>query len=536
MVALHPYQEEARDLILDRKQVLVAYDCGLGKTPTTILSIEELMSRGEIENPVLVVALSSLKYQWSKEVAKFAPESGSVVIDGTPAQRNKQYADLENWAEDGIDYVVANYEQITRDWDFFSSFQWGAIVADEATAIKSFRSKRAKALKKLGADVPVRIALTGTPMENGKPEEVFSIMQFVDPTVLGRFDHFDKTFIVRNRSGWVERYRNLPTLNKTLEKATVRKKQTDADVAPYLPSVRDMEPTEVQWDRSGWKLYQVVSRDLLATLDEAAELFGTGWTFNVAAHYGAQNDNSFDPVEAELRGRIMTQVQALRMLCVAPELVKISAEKFGSRITGDEIVPGSGSEYAYVLRERGLLDGPLASPKIKLVGEYLNDFLDVNEDNKAVVFSAFVDTLPMIGGSIREGYVLFHGGMSAKEKEAAKEKFQTDPGTRVLVSSDAGGYGVDLPQANLLVNCDLPWTAGAAVQRNSRIIRASSRWPSVRIDRFLMADSLEQRQWEALTHKSAVAGAVIDGVGYDDKGGVTTSVSSLRDVVSKIFD
>lgn len=106
----------------------------------------------------------------------------------------------------------------------------------------------------------------------------------------------------------------------------------------------------------------------------------------------------------------------------------------------------------------------------------------------------------------------------------------------MLISSDAGGFGVDLPQANLLVNVDLPWTSGAALQRNSRIIRASSTWPSVRLDRFLMSQSLELRQWEALTHKSAVAAAVMDGTGYDDKGGVTTSVSSLRDVISVIFD
>ena len=536
MVALHPYQEEARDLIVDRKQALVAYGCGLGKTPTTILSMEELMDRREIDAPVLIVALSTLKYQWEKEIAKFAPESTAVVIDGTPAQREKQYADLQNWAEDGIDYVVANYEQITRDWDFFSGFRWGAVVADEATAIKSFRSKRAKAMKALSKGIPVRVALTGTPMENGKPEEIFSIMEFVDPAVLGRFDLFDKTFIVRNRSGWVERYRNLPTLHQTLSKASVRKKQTDADVAPYLPAVRDMEPVEVPWDKAGWKLYQEVSRELLNVLDEAAELFGSAWSFNVAAHYGNQSDSDYDPVENEIRGRIMTRVQALRMLCVAPELLSISAEKFSSRIVGDAIIDGSGSEYAYLLKQKGFLDGKIGTPKLDLVGKYLNEFLDLNPDNKAVVFSSFVDTLPMIAGKVSYESELFHGGMNAKEKERAKERFQTDPDVRVLVSSDAGGYGVDIPQANLLINCDLPWTAGAAVQRNSRIIRASSTWPSVRIDRFLMADSLEQRQWESLNHKDAVAGAVMDGVGYDDRGGVANSVSSLRAVLSAIFE
>ena len=77
--------------------------------------------------------------------------------------------------------------------------------------------------------------MTGTPIENGKPEELYSIMQFIDPKVLGRFDLFDKTFIVRNHFGGVEKYRNLTTLSKTLATASVRKRQQDPDVAPYLP-------------------------------------------------------------------------------------------------------------------------------------------------------------------------------------------------------------------------------------------------------------------------------------------------------------
>jgi SNF2 family DNA or RNA helicase len=82
--------------------------------------------------------------------------------------------------------------------------------------------------------VQIKFALTGTPIENGRPEEIFSIMQFVDSTVLGRFDIFDKTFIVRNYFGGVERYRNLPTLHNVLAKNSVRKSQKDEDVKTLL--------------------------------------------------------------------------------------------------------------------------------------------------------------------------------------------------------------------------------------------------------------------------------------------------------------
>jgi hypothetical protein len=84
-----------------------------------------------------------------------------------------------------------------------------------------------------------------------------------------------------------------------------------------------------------------------------------------------------------------------------------------------------------------------------------------------------------------------------------------------------------LPQANLLVNYDLPWSAGKAVQRNSRIRRASSKWPSVIIQDFLVLNSIEERQFEMLNQKNLVADAVVDGTGINIKGGVDLTVGSL---------
>jgi SNF2 family DNA or RNA helicase len=126
------------------------------------------------------------------------------------------------------------------------------------------------------------------------------------------------------------------------------------------------------------------------------------------------------------------------------------------------------------------------------------------------------------------GSAPYTGQMNAKEKEESKISFQTDPDVRVLVSSDAGGYGVDLPQANLLINYDLPWNAGLAVQRNGRIMRASSTWKSIVIQDILMQGSIEERQHALLEQKSAVANAVVDGEGINDRGGVNLTAGSLR--------
>jgi superfamily II DNA or RNA helicase len=130
------------------------------------------------------------------------------------------------------------------------------------------------------------------------------------------------------------------------------------------------------------------------------------------------------------------------------------------------------------------------------------------------------------------GAVAYTGEMNAVKKEDAKVKFQTRSHIRVLVSSDAGGYGVDLPQANLLLNYDQPWSAGLAVQRNGRINRTSSEWSTITIQDILIKDSIEQRQFDMLQQKKSVANAVIDGEGINSSGGVDLTVGSLINFLS----
>jgi SNF2 family DNA or RNA helicase len=509
---LKPYQVEAVERMVERKKMLVAYEMGLGKTCMTIASVEELKDNGVITKPVLVIALSSLKYQWQKEIQKFS-DSTTTVIDGSKAVRAKRW-------EERTDYVICNYETVVGDWDLIQDQEWGAIVCDEATAIKGFKSKRSKAVKKLSASVPIRFALTGTPIENGRPEEVYSIMQFVDSTLLGRFDLFDQTFIVRNHFGGVQRYRNLPLFHEKMKSSSVRKVQTDADVAPYLPDTIHRDPMFIAFDKKTSSLYNFIADELSNELFEAQQLLGAN--FSLMAHYG-HDSKPGSPVD-QLRGSIMSKITALRMLCDDPTLLHKSADKFDEHL-------GEGSAYVNSLKTRGLLEGVTKTPKLDALKTYVNDHLDTDPEAKVVIFTSWVGMLESIQEAV--GGTLYTGYMNAKEKEASKTKFLTDPECRVFISSDAGGYGVDLPIANLLVNYDLPWSAGLAVQRNGRIKRASSRWPSITIQDMLIADSIEERQHDMLQQKNAVADAVIDGQGINAKGGVDLTVGSLIGFLQK---
>ena len=530
---LKPYQPEAVDKMVERGKVLVAYEMGLGKTCMTIAAIEKMREEEGLVKPVLVIALASLKYQWQSEIKKFS-NATSIVIDGNKTTRTTQYVDAGY-----NNYVITNYESIVNDWDILKHLDFGAIVCDEATAIKGFRSKRTKKVKELAANIPVRFALTGTPIENGKPEELYSIMQFVEPGLLGRFDLFDKTFIVRNNFGGVQRYRNLPLLHEKIKAASVRKAQSDPDVAPYLPATIHLDPIRVKLDKKSVDLYEKISMDLTNELKEAQDLFGGG--FSIEAHYG-QGWAAGSPADA-LRGSIMSKITALRMLCDSPNLLVESSTKFKSGwtdIDGERVaIEGAkgGSAYVAGLADAGYLDGiTKGSPKLDAMVNYVAEHLDTDENSKVVVFASYLGVLPLIQEQLLLKKIksrLYSGEMNAKEKEEAKVDFQTSKEVRVLISSDAGGYGVDLPQANLLVNYDLPWSSGAAVQRNSRIRRTSSTWKTVIIQDFLALNSIEERQHEMLHQKNSVADAVIDGTGINSRGGVDLTVGSLLNFLTE---
>lgn len=528
---LYPYQEAAAQLVLDEMKVLVAYEMGLGKTPLTIAALEFLADDDQIDSG-LIVALSSLKYQWQKSIEKFTcdsclgkldtgddghehtPTATSLVIDGTPTQRAAQYALAETGA---YRYVLVNYEQVVNDWKAVRRLPRDFVVADEVTAVKSFRSQRSRRMKRLQA--PYMIGLTGTPMENGKLEEVFSIMQFLDEHKLGRFDIFDRTFIIRNNFGGVQRYRNVKLFRETMASSWIVKTQEDGDVAPYLPKV-GQQNHYVQLNASSAKLYRTIATELITDLGDA--LSSGMSSFDLFAHYSGDGAG----MDA-MRGKIMAKMQALQMVTDHPRLLKHSADLYRrGLLTGK----AGGSEYAYALDEAGLIDPAITKahpPKMAFTLELIDRALE-RPGSKVVLFSHDVPTLGYLLDALPKGIATrFDGTMNEKAKEASKVLFQTDPDVRVLLSSDAGGFGVDLPQGNHLINYDMPWSNGALKQRNSRIIRASSKFKHVSLHNTLVKGSIDEWMYNKVGGKIAASDAFVLGKGLDAKGGLDITAQAL---------
>ncbi len=511
---LRPFQIEGFERMLKRKHVLLAYDMGLGKTTISIAAIEDLLDKGAVERG-LVISPASLKYQWQDKIDEFTGGAATVqVIDGTPTQRLEQYGKIRE-----AEYIILSYEQVVNDWKTVRKLPADFIVVDECAAIKNFKPKRSKRIKRL-RKAEYLFGLTGQPVED-RPEEIYSILQWIDPDVLGRWDIFDSLFIERNQHGWITGGTNLHDLHRRLQDVMVRKRQDDEDVKDQLPEVMPPKTYYIDFDPRGARLYRHIVSDLISDLDVAAQRFGS---FDLSAYYSGT-----DQAQDALRGAIMSKLSCLRMLCDHPDLLRLSAQRHADPTLR------KGSVYAAHLNQHGLLTHLGQYPKFKEACSVVGSILEASPKNKVVLFSYFKPTLTWLKQEIesaraapRGQAVLFTGDMTAKEKEVARQKFETDPEVRVFLSSDAGGQGVDLPSANYLINYDLPWSAGKLDQRNSRIIRLSSKHKKVMFINLLMRGSIEQRQVDIHNSKQRISDAIVDGKGIDQQGGLKLDISTLR--------
>jgi SNF2 family DNA or RNA helicase len=507
---LRPYQEEAIDQALSRGSLLLAMTMGSGKTRTAIESVERLFGEGKILAGSVFVQ-NSTKFQWKREIEYWSSATVNV-IDGDRKARATQYRKAYKYR-----YNILNYEALVHDWDLIQKYlPIDFVIADEVTNIKSFKAKKSRHLKALGKHTEYRFGMSGQPVEN-RPEELFSIMEFVDPEVLGPFHKFDRTFISRDNWGRPKFYKNLDTLATALTESMFRRSR--ADIAEFLPKILTLV-TPVTLDLWSQALYDEIKVDLIDLIDMALAA-GMGG-FDLMSHYGRGDDESSN----QFKGLIMSRVTAMRLLCGHPSLLLKSADDFD-----DESIAG-GSQYAASLKEAGRLDkAPTSSNKLTALMDTVNEVLSEDPFNKVVIFSGFKAMLAIISGELRKakyGHTLLSGDVPSKVRDERIVKFNTDYSCRVFLSSDAGAYGVNLDAGTHLISYDLPWSAGSYAQRIARIDRTSSQHSGIIIDSMFAKNTIEERQYEMLIQKRKISEAFIDGQ-FDEKGQLALDLSSLKE-------
>src|SRR5574341_1779930 len=170
---LRTYQQVASSLIVNREKALLALDLGTGKTIVSIHAIEELRERGEIKCALLIMS-SSLTVQWKEKITQFTNCESVVVVDGSlsPSKRERIY---QQCLTERPQYLIMGIRQIVKDLAFIQKLNPEFVLVDEVTSIKNFGTQQTKAIKKIKSRY--RVGLTAEPVENGKAEELFSIMQ-----------------------------------------------------------------------------------------------------------------------------------------------------------------------------------------------------------------------------------------------------------------------------------------------------------------------------------------------------------------------
>jgi SNF2 family DNA or RNA helicase len=511
---LRPYQEEAVERILDRSSLLLALTMGAGKTATSIAAIRKLRRERAVSHGV-VFALKSTKWQWVREIHKWDPRARVQVVDGDKAERTRAIKRAQHY-----EYTILHYQCLIHDWDVITThLPIDFVVLDEVTTIKNFSAKTTKRAKILGKHTEVRLGLSGQPVE-GVPEHLYSIMEFIDPDVLGGFHKFDRTFIERDHWGKPVRYKNLHLIKDRLGPAMYRKSRED--ISEWLPDMIEL-PMPVELEPEHMALHDLVKDELSAAIDKALAAGARGGSFDIQAHYGRTPGGH----DAGLMGAVMSRMLAMRMLSSHPALLKVSADNF------DSPVSRSGSQYASELRAAGVLDSlPPTHAKLDSLLEMVREIVDEDPRHKVVIFSFFKPMLSILGIELRKlgiTHSTITGDVSGLERDKRIQSFNTNPDHRVFLSSDAGAYGISLGAGSHLICYDLPWSSGALAQRISRIDRTDSLFDQIMIGYMFGQDTIEERMFNMLQQKRKIARAFIDGE-FDYKSGtLTLDLQSLRE-------
>ncbi|MDI3490756.1 MAG: hypothetical protein PWP11_2033 [Thauera sp.] len=478
---------------------VLADDPGAGKTIMAGLFIRELLMRADARR-VLIVAPGSLVEQWQDEMReKFGLE---FRIFGRDLVENSASG---NPFED-TDLLVARVDQLSRNDDLLQKLQltrWDLVVVDEAHKLsanyfgnKINKTKRFLLGELLGSITRHFLLMTATP-HNGKEEDFQLFLSLLDSDrFYGKFRdgahkvdvsdlmrrmvkeemlRFDGTKLFPERRAYTVNYR-LSDLEAALYGAVTDYVKTEMNRADQLEDgarrgtvgfaltalqrrlASSPEAIYQSLRRRRAKLQRRVEEEKLRQRGEvlANSVFANGAGEDI---WDAPDNLAPEDYE-EFEESVVDQATAARTIVeLQAEIVILEGLEEQARQ-----VVHSGQDRKWDELSRLLQDTP--------------EMRDVDgRQRKLIVFTEHRDTLNYLAVKIRgvlgsdEAVVLIHGGVKREDRRKIQELFRNDPVVRVLIATDAAGEGVNLQNANLMVNYDLPWNPNRIEQRFGRIHR-----------------------------------------------------------------
>jgi SNF2 family DNA or RNA helicase len=448
---LYGYQEDGLLHLTFGRRAMLADDMGLGKTIQAIAAATLLKQLRDIQH-VLIVCPASLKHQWAREIQRFTSLSVQV-IEGNPIQRRDLYRDLQF-------FNVINYELVRFDEEELTRREFDLVILDEAQRIKNWRTKTADKVKRLRS--PYAFVLTGTPLEN-RLDELYSIFQFIDPTILGPLWRFNERYYETERrpsgSYKVLGYKNMDELRRRISPYVMRRVRDEVllDLPERIDSNFFVEMTGPQW--GAYEEYEQTVARLMAQARRR-------------------------PLTPKQHQILLGCLVKMRLICNAlalhdPEIKPQDCEK--------------------------------TAPKLRELREILGEEIASN-GRKAILFSQWSRMLaltePMLE-KLKLGWVKLTGDVPTKKRGALIEQFFEDPQCKIFLSTDAGGVGLNLQAASMVVNLDLPWNPAVLAQRIARAHRHGQPH-TVNVVNLIAEGTIEERMLDTLAAKRAVFDAALN--------------------------
>lgn len=443
----------------NRLGAVLADDMGLGKTLQFLSLLAVERERGEASGPSLVVCPTSVVGNWAREASRFTPSAKVYVHHGTGRLAGEE---LERRIASS-DLVITSYGIATRDVHDLARPSWDHVVLDEAQHVKNVRTRSAKAVRAFPARQ--RLALTGTPVEN-RLSEMRAILDFCNPGVLGSASFFQNHFAKA-----IER-ENDPALTARLKALTapfiLRRLKTDPAIIDDLPEKQE----------------QILTVHLT---EEQASLY-TALVENI------QNilESTRREDKAARRGIVLSTITRIKQICNHP-----------AHYLGD------GSPITYRGRHR--------SGKVAELVRLLDDHLAAG--HRVLIFTqyrAFGDLLvPYLSARLGEQVPFLHGGVSKARRDAMVERFQQPDGPPVMILSlKAGGTGLNLTAASVVIHMDRWWNPAVENQATDRAYRIGQR-KDVIVYKMMTAGTMEESIQQVLDGKLHLASAVVgEGEGW----------------------
>ena len=414
---------------------------------------------------ILVITPTSLKYQWSTEIKKFT-HSDVQQISGSLVQRRKLY-------EQELAYTICTHQTAARDVSYINAADYDMVILDEAQRIKNWKTGISEKLKSI--NTKYAIVLTGTPIEN-KIEELYSVMQMVNPYKLGalfRFLHQHE--VLDPESTRIKGYKDLHLVKEILKDSMIRR--TKQDVNLQLPARMDK------------LLFVPMTPEQRIYHDDAHSVVK-----KIASKWSKQKFIS----ERE-RLTLLVNLGIMRMSC----------------------------DSTYLLDQETRFDY-----KIEELFNIIEDTWSSNPSIKIVVFSEWERMIRIVSAEL-ESKKIHHRSLSGRVPEDQRskliEEFKNNPECKVFLSTDAGGTGLNLQNASIVVNLDLPWNPAKLEQRIARIYRMGQK-KKVQIINMIAKDTIEHTMIEKLHFKSNLAKGILD----DGDAVVMMKDSALKDIFNMV--